>query len=244
MSDITAQVSSSINALTQEFNVITHNLANASTVGYKRRCNSFARLLEEQSGPEQTETTGGIAASAAIDFSQGSLMETGRTLDFALHGKGFFVIETPEGPVYTRNGTFNTDQNGQIVDSSGRIVSGEAGPITVPAGVGQSELYVSGYGSVSAKGTPIGKLRVVDFKDNEGKLVSVGSNCFQMPEKGIEPEAATGAVVKQGYQESSNVETIDELVDMIMVSRLYEANLKFISAKKEAQGSILSVAMA
>jgi flagellar basal-body rod protein FlgF len=244
MSDITSQVSSSINALTEEFNVITHNLANASTAGYKRRCNSFARLLEKQSGPWQDETTRGIAASAAIDFTQGSLVETGRTLDFALHGKGFFVIETPEGPLYTRNGTFHTDQNGQIVDSDGRTVSGEAGPVTVPAGVGQSELYVSGDGSVSAKGAQIGKLRVVDFGDNEGKLVSVGSNCFQMPEKGIEPQAATAAVVKQGYQESSNVETIDELVDMIMVSRLYEANLKFIAAKKEAQGSILSVAMA
>jgi len=243
MSDITSQVSSSINALTEEFNVITHNLANSSTVGYKRRCNSFARLLAEQGAQGEDETAGGIAASTAIDFTQGSLIETGRTLDFALHGKGFFVIETPEGPLYTRNGTFHTDQNGQIVDSGGRIVSGEGGPVTVPGGVGQSELYVSGDGSISAKGTPIGKLRVVDFGDNEGKLVPVGLNCFQMPEKGIEPQAATGAVVKQGYQESSNVETIDELVDMIMVSRLYEANLKFVAAKKEAQGSILNVAM-
>jgi flagellar basal-body rod protein FlgF len=244
MSDITTQVSSSINALTEEFNIITHNLANASTVGYKRRCNSFARLLEEQAGQGDAETTGGIAVTAAIDFSQGSLMETGRTLDFALHGKGFFVIETPEGPLYTRNGTFHTDQNGQIVDSNGRIVSGQSGPITVPAGAGLSELYVSDDGSVSAKGATIGKLRVVDFGDNESKLESVGLNCFRMPEKDIEPQAAAQTVVKQGYQESSNVETINELVDMIMVSRLYEANMKFLSAQREAQGSIMSVAMA
>jgi len=243
MPQITEQVSTSIDALMQEFYIITHNLANVSTVGYKRMCNAFSKSLEAQAVGEETYSPGSIDLNSAFDFSQGSIVETGRPLDFALYGKGFFVIETPEGPLYTRNGMFNTNQNGQIVDCNGRIVAGAAGLITIPTSVGLSHLNVSSDGTVSAGGTVIGKFRLVDFEDNENKLVPVGSNCFQMPEEDIEPIAAEHIVVKQGYQEASNVKMIDELVDMIMVARLYEANMKLISAQKEASGSIMGVAM-
>ena len=138
---------------------------------------------------------------------------------------------------------FRTNENGQIVDSGGRIVSGEAGPITIPSGVGLSQLNVSSDGSISAGGTAIGKFRFVDFQDNEDKLVPVGESCFQMPDEDVSPVAAENIVVKQGYQESSNVKMVDELVDMIMVSRLYEANMKLLSAQKEASSSIMGVAM-
>ena len=166
MSEITEQVSSTIDALTQEFNIITHNLANVSTVGYKRICNAFAKALEAQQAGEEIYSPGEIDLDSAIDFSQGGVVETGRPLDFALYGKGFFVIETPEGPFYTRNGAFRTSQTGQIVDSGGRLVAGEAGPITIPAGVGLSQLNVSSDGTISAGGAIIGKFRLVDFEDN------------------------------------------------------------------------------
>jgi len=243
MADTIAQVSSSIEALTKEFEVITNNLANTSTVGYKRRCNTFSRLLEEQQSGEEAEPTYEVALDTKFDFSQGNVVESGRPLDFALYGKGFFVIETPEGPLYTRNGTFSTDRNGQIVDMEGRMVAGEAGPITVPAGVGVSQITISNDGTVSAKGTPTGKFRLVNFGNNESKLIPVGGNCFKMGEEGVEPVKAEHIVVKQGYQESSNVNIVDELVDMIMVSRLYEANMKFLAAQKETSSSIMSVAM-
>jgi len=243
MAEIIAQVSSSINALMQEFNIITHNLANVSTVGYKRRCNAFSQSLKAQDAGSKAGSPGGVALNAIFDFSQGSIVETGRPLDFALYGKGFFVIETPEGPLYSRNGIFRTNQNGQIVDSKGRIVAGEAGPITIPSGVGLSQLNVSSGGSIGSGGTAIGKFTLVDFKDNENKLMPASENCFRMPEQDIEPVAAEHIVVKQGYQEASNVKMIDELVNMMMVARLYEANMKFITAKKEASNSIMSVAM-
>ncbi len=243
MADTIAQISSSVDALMRELDVIAHNLANVSTVGYKRRCNAFSNSLSAQQTAEGMESSGSVNLNTALDFSQGTLTETGRPLDFALYGNGFFVVETPQGPLYTRNGVFSINQNGQIVDSQGRIVSGEAGPITVPSNVGLSQLSVSGDGKISAGNADIGKFRLVDFKDNESKLVSVGQNCYQMPDADIQPVSADHIVVKQGYQESSNVKLIDELVDMIMVTRLYEANMKLVAAQKEASNSVMSVAM-
>jgi len=241
MSDITDQVSTSIDALTQEFDIIAHNLANVSTVGFKRRCNAFSKSLEAQDA--ETYSPGTIDLNSIFDFSQGSIVETGRPLDFALHGKGFFVIETPEGPLYTRNGTFQTNQNSQIVDSLGRIVAGQAGPITIPNNVGFSQVSVSSDGTISAGEIAIGKFRLVDFNDNDNKLVPTGDSCYRMPDENIQPVAAEQIVVKQGYQEASNVQIIDELVDMILVSRLYEANMKSISAEQQASSSLMSVAL-
>jgi len=241
MSAITDQVSTSIDALTREFEVITHNLANVSTVGYKRRCNAFSKTVEAQD--VETYSPGSVDLNSVFDFSQGSVAETGRPLDLALYGKGLFRVETPDGPLYTRNGTFQTNQNGQIVDSQGRTVAGQAGPITIPGSVGISQLNVSSDGTISAGGITIGKFAIVDFGDNENKLVPAGDSCYRMPDASIVPVAAAQVVVKQGYQESSNVKVIDELVDMILVSRLYEANMKAITAEKEASGSLMSVAM-
>jgi len=241
MSAITDQVSTSIDALTKEFNIITHNLANVSTVGFKRRCNAFSKTLEAQDPASYSPGT--IDLNSVFDFSQGSVVETGRPLDFALHGKGFFVIETPEGPLYTRNGTFGTNQNGQIVDSLGRIAAGRAGPITIPGNVGISQLKVSSDGTISAGEITIGKFRLIDFNDNEKELIPAGDSCYRMPDENIQPAEAENIIVKQGYQEGSNVQIVDELVDMILVSRLYEANMKSISAEKQASGSLMSVAM-
>jgi flagellar basal body rod protein FlgG len=241
MADLISQVSTSIDALTREFEIIAHNIANVSTVAFKRRCNAFSKSLEAQEA--ETYSPGTIDLNSVFDFSQGSTAETGRPLDFALHGKGFFVIETPEGPLYTRNGVFSTNQNSQIVDSLGRIVAGQAGVIAIPNNVGIPELNVSTDGTISAGGVALGQFRLVDFQDDESKLVPTGESCYRMPETNIVPVAAEHIVVKQGYQEASNVKIIDELVDMILVSRLYEANMKAITAEKETSSSLLSAAM-
>ena len=177
-----------------------------------------------------------------LDFSQGSFIETGRPLDFALGGKGFFMLETPDGPLYTRDGKFLVNQDSQIVDSAGRIVAGESGAITLPSGVGLSQLNVSSDGNISMAGSVIGKFKLVDFKENEANLVSVGFNCFQAP-KDINAESPENLIVKQGYQEGSNVKMVEELVDMVMVTRLYEANMKFMTTGSENTKNLLSVAM-
>ncbi|MCP4613756.1 MAG: flagellar hook basal-body protein [Planctomycetes bacterium] len=253
MSGIIEQVSTSLDALTQEYETITHNLANVNTAGFKRRCNAFSKSLDEQmaglleqmtgTNPE-TYSPGSIELTSSLDFSQGNISETGRQLDFALSGKGFFVIETPNGPLYTRNGIFQTDQNGLITDSLGRAIAGEGGPITIPTGVGISQVSISKDGSISAGGITVGKFQLVDFGANEAKLVPTGESCYQMPDQNIQPVAAENITVKQGSQEVSNVKMVEELVDMIMVTRLYEANMKFIAARKEVASSITSAAMA
>jgi len=201
MSVITDQVSTSIDALTQEFDIIAHNLANVSTVGFKRRCNAFSKSLEAQD--TEAYSPGTIDLNSAFDFSQGSIVKTDRPLDFALHGKGFFVIETPEGPLYTRNGTFQTNQNSQIVDSQGRIVAGQAGPITIPGDVGISQLSISTDGTISAGEIAIGKFRLVNFNDNDNKLVPTGDSCYRMPDENIQPVEAEQLVVKQWCQDST-----------------------------------------
>jgi len=170
------------------------------------------------------------------------ILKVSYSLDFALVGKGFFVIETPNGPLYTRNGMFRVDQDGQIVDTAGRIVAGESGAITIPPNVSPLEIGVSSDGGISGGGVAIGKFRLVDFGEDEKELLPAGINCFQSPAD-IKPESPKNLIVKQGFQENSNVQLVEELVDMIMVSRLYEANMQFISVRRDTSKSIIDVAM-
>ena len=243
MADITTQVTSSVSALMREFDIITHNLANVSTAGYKRQCTAFSKALDAQTEGFNDEGPNCVEMTAEFDFSQGGGIYTGRSLDIALNGKGFLVVETPNGPLYTRHGVLQTNQNGQLVDSSGNLIAGQAGPITIPASIPLSEVHIALDGQLSAQGAVIGKLRLVDFGDDENKLVPTGANCFRMPDENVEPTPAADLQVKQGYQESSNVKMVDELVGMIRVQRLYEANMKFIAANREAGSSLMDVAM-
>ena len=244
MPDLSTQITSTLNGLQQEFFTITHNMANANTVGFKRQTNSFSRTLAAQgAGTEaQTKIAGEVDVKSMFDFTQGNLIENGSPLDCALLGKGFFVVETTNGPLYTRNGMFQLNAERQIVDSNGRIVAGTSGPITIPSTVGLSQIQISENGKVSAGGTDIGQLRVVDFKDREPEMVAVGLNCFKAPSD-AKPEEATAVTVRQGALESSNVQIMEELVDMIMVSRLYESNMKFMNVSKDTSKSIIDVAM-
>lgn len=242
MSDLISQVSSTLSGLKQEFHTVAQNMANVETVGYKRRFNTFSQILTAQGVGANGEAGSGVGVGSALDFTQGSLIETGRSLDFALVGKGFFEVETPDGPVYTRNGMFRLDPNGQLVDTAGRVVAGESGPISVPPNVGLSQISVSNDGNISAEGAAIGKFKLVDFGDRENELQPAGINAFEAPED-AKPAAAAGLVVKQGFEEGSNVQMVEELVDMIMVSRLYEANMQFVGVRRDASRSIIDAAM-
>lgn len=242
MSDLVSKIGSTLGGLKQEFNTIAQNMANVGTVGYKRKYNTFSQILAEKGVGGDSEVGSGLGVDSAVDFTQGNLIETGRSLDFGLAGKGFFEVETPEGPVYTRNGMFRLDGNGQIVDTAGRVVAGEGGPITVPLNVGLSQINVSTDGNVTADGTSIGRFKLVDFGDREDELEPAGINSFRAP-KDLRPVAATDLSVRQGFEESSNVQMVEELVDMMMVSRLYEANMQFVNVRRDAAKSIIDVAM-
>ena len=245
MSGSIQAISSSLETLNEQYRTITHNLANASTAGFKRQIGSTMQSLagqllgaSESTGPSVEEVTGTVS----IDFTPGAMVRTGRPLDLALQGKkGFFVIDTPEGPLYTRNGVFQVNAQRQLVDSAGRTVSGEGGPIVIPSSVAVGGVSVATDGSVSAAGQSIGQFKLVEF-DEPTQLIQVGSNCFRAPQT-LAPVSATEATVHQGFQEASNVRVVEELVDLIAVTRLYEANLKSISAQDERMRNILNVAM-
>ncbi len=242
MSELTEQIGSTLGDLRREFDTIAHNLANVNTVGYKRRYNTFTKALRAEGVSTGEPVDEDQYVKPVFDFSQGTMTQTRRPLDIALASKGFFVIETPDGPLYTRNGMFHLDKDMQIVDTEGRIVAGESGPIVIPPTVSVLEIGVAKDGNVAAKGLPIGKFRLVDFPEDREKLVPVGRNCWKAPED-IKPEDAADVVVEQGFQESSNVQMVEELVDMMMVSKLYQANMQFVSVKRDAGKSLMTVAM-
>jgi len=235
VADSASQMSASVDALEREFDIIANNMANVSTVGFKRRCNTFTKVMAAQGGPEGEQP-------GAFDFSQGTLVQTDRTLDVALYGKGFFVLESPEGPLYTRHGIFQTNQNGQIVDTAGRLVAGVAGPLIVPPNVDVSEIHVDSAGRVSAGQAALGQFQIVEFADKENQLLPAGLNSFRAP-KDVPPKDSTNVAVRQGYEEASNVKLVDELVNMIMVSRMYEANMKLTTVNRDNTSSVIGVAM-
>lgn len=237
------ELGTSVNSLTKQYSIIAHNLANINTAGYKRTVNSFSRELMAQfsEGQDESVPAGQIKINSVLDFSQGSLLRTDRSLDVAINGKGFFVVETPDGPLYTRNGMFQVNLQGQLVDHEGRIVSGADGPIIIPSGVSVQKISIGEDGTISAVGGSLGRLKVVDFKEDEGKLFASGKNCFGAPE-GVQPGAAEKASIRQGYQENSNVNRMEELVDMITVSRLYETNMKLLVRRHDNAKAIIGVA--
>ncbi len=243
MSEVTELISARSAELTREFETIAHNLSNASTNGYKRRINSFSKALEAQGAVTMDET--GYKEDGkytTYDFTQGRMVETGRKLDFALTGKGFFVLETPNGPLYTRNGMFRVNADRQLVDAEGRMVAGESGPISIPADASLDELSFARDGSIAANGQAVGRFLLVDFGDDETLLTGVGLNCFAAP-AAAKPLPSATVGVSQGFQEGSNVQLYEEMVDMMMVTRMYEANMRSSAVGKDTTKGLLNVAM-
>jgi flagellar basal body rod protein FlgG len=235
---------SSLEALGLQYRLVTHNLANSNTAGFKRSHAVFEEILAAQAAAAAAGETGSIAAGASVDFTQGPLIRTGRPLDLAINGEGFFVVEdasAPGGQLYTRNGVFRVNDRRQLVDAAGRTVAGTAGPIILPETASPEQLSVSRDGTLSAGGEPIGRLRIVAFEE-ASVLEPVGASLFRAAADAFPREAANVAV-QGGFQEGSNVSTVEELMNLIMVTRLYEANMNTVRAQDERMKSILEVAV-
>jgi flagellar basal body rod protein FlgG len=237
---------SDLGALTKQYRAITHNLANANTVGYKRRISRFRRIMNDMAG-EGSDTPGAdhighqIRNVVSIDFGQGVFNITGRPLDLAIDGKGtFFVIETDKGPLYTRNGSFHASPNGQLVDAGGRVVAGDGGPITLPRDVALSQIVIGRDGTITAGDNTIGKIRLAHFKDTTA-LQPIGDGCFRAPPR-TRPGKPEDAKVFQCRIEQSNVSAVEELIKLVQVTRLYEAGIKSITSQDERLRSLMRVA--
>lgn len=244
MNEQAGQIASGLNALMQQLDIVSHNIANANTTGFKRTMSSFQTELKLRMGalePDQPLNTARVETRQVLDFSQGTLLHTDRSLDVGLDGKGFLVLETPEGPLYTRNGSLQLNLLGQIVDTAGRLVAGENGPIVIPPNISPLEIRIGADGTVSGQGAELGKLRLVDFGEQVNLLTPAGLGALKAPAD-VQPQPANGLTVRQGCQESSNVKIIQELVNMMSVSRLYETGMNLLRRQRENSQAMLSVA--
>lgn len=239
----TNQIASGLQALMHEYETVSHNLANSTTSGFKRRVNSFSAELQRQQrlSEERSLLNGRINAEGSIDHSQGFLTRTERPLDVALEGNGFITLETPQGPLYTRNGALTINVLGQLVDVSGRLVAGQNGPIAIPRAVAESDLQINADGTVRAGEMELGRIRIVEFGEGTDLLNPAGDGCFRAPAD-LMPVEAAETRLRQGHRENSNVRIMQELTSLMTLSRLYEANINVLRKRRENSATILDVA--
>jgi len=217
------------------------NLANAHLPGFRRRVLTQSQFetsmadAQDKSGmsPFLGTTIGSYSEDAVkLDFTHGTIKQTGRKLDFAINGDGFFVVDGPVGPLYTRNGAFLENENRELITVDQLPVRGLNGTITLPPDTPMSAVTVDSEGRFfDANGVEFGQLETVQFGDNS-VLHPVGASLFQAPDN-ITPDASTG-VVLQEYVEQGNVAYMDELVNIMVASRQYEAAQRVLTSIDEA----------
>jgi flagellar basal-body rod protein FlgG len=230
--------------------VISNNLANVNTTGYKMSKLQFQDLLYQTSRAAGSDQGGGnqlpgslqvgqgsIPISTERIFTQGQMTQTGGKLDVAIQGSGFFQVQMPDGSLaYTRDGSFKTDSQGRVVTSDGYPLQGGFQP--VPAGTTGINISATGQISyITASGTTASQAQLARF-NNEGGLDAVGHNLFKettasgTPELGDPGQNGFGEL-QQGYLELSNVSVVQEMVNLILAQRAYEINSKAVQAADE-----------
>ena len=230
--------------------VISNNLANVNTTGFKKSKVEFQELLyqttrapgADQGSGNQLPTgiqigQGSRPVATARIFTNGDLTQTGEQLDVAVQGDGFFEVQMPDGSVaYTRDGAFKTNSDGRIVTSDGLPL--QAGFQPVPTGT--TNITIGANGNVTytgANGTTTFQVQLVRFTNPAG-LESMGSNLYREtpasgpPQLGTPGENGFGTL-NQGYLELSNVKVVEEMVNLILAQRAYEVNSKAVQAADE-----------
>ena len=239
-----------MNVQAKRLEVISNDLANTTTTGYKKDVAVVAsfqdvlmsRLNDTQNGTPNNGTIGKITYGAKIDeiytdFTQGSIVSTGEMVDVAIQGNGFFVVQTPNGEAYTRDGNFSINQYGELVTKEGYPVMGLEGAITL----GEEFLSTGGQVLINSQGEItldegyIDTLEVVSFEDNKS-LTKMNDNLYSGTGARLPFE---GSLV-QGYLETANVNPVTAMVDMITVSRAYETNQKMIQVQDSLLGKAVN----
>ena len=241
-----------LDAQQTQLDVISNNLANVSTNGFKRGRAVFEDLLYQNlrqpgsQSSQQTQVPSGLQlgtgvrpVSTARIFTQGNLQKTDSTLDVAIQGSGFFQILLPDGTTgYTRDGSFQKDNQGQIVTADGYPLQPN---ITIPANALSVSIGSDGTVSITQSGTAaatqIGSIQVATFI-NPGGLQSIGQNLYLETASSGTPTPNTPGTngagqVTQGYVETSNVNVAEELVTMIQTQRAYELNSKAVQTSDQ-----------
>lgn len=196
---------------------VAADLANVNTAGYKSERVTTLAAERPNFGAALQSAVDVVAGQGRLDMRSGTLSPTGRDFDFALEGRGFFVVDTPGGERYTRNGQFDRRADGTLVTSDGLPVLGANGPVKV----GPGAVSVDADGTIRAGGVVAGQLRVADVPDYEnlrreehGRFRYVGAG---------QPAPAAGATVRMGMLEQSNVSVVERMVQLTEVGRSFEA---------------------
>ncbi|BCM25460.1 flagellar basal-body rod protein FlgG [Methyloradius palustris] len=241
-----------LDAQQTQMDVISNNLANVSTNGFKRTRAVFEDLLYQNirqpgaQSSQQTQLPSGLQLGTGVRpvateriFTQGNLEQTSNSKDVAIDGNGFFQVLLPDGTTaYTRDGSFQTDSQGQLVTSSGFPVQPA---ITIPSNAQSFTVGRDGTVSItqpgSANAVQIGSIQLATFINSAG-LLSKGENLYvETAASGTANTNAPGSngagVLSQGYVETSNVNVVEELVNMIQTQRAYEINSKAITTSDE-----------
>lgn len=213
-----------MNVADQRHQVVAQNLAHINMPGYRRsvtRQQTFEASMDAASQQQFVfDSLGTNLMQTGVDFSPGNYARTDRKLDFALHGEGFFTIDAEGQEMYTRNGTFHSDQDGRLITSDGYPVVGETGEIIIPPGMSPAMVTVGRDGSVQAGDQILGKLKIVNFA-NPQQLQQRGVTLFIAP-PGVQPQEST-AMVFQGEREQSNVTAVTEMIELIAINRSHDA---------------------
>lgn len=217
--------------LRRELDSIAHNLANMNTTGFKGERIMFVDHL-------QSSRSGDFIADQRLSFvrdiasfrdtSEGPIEQTGNPLDIAIHGEGFFAIETPGGERYTRAGSFRLDNGGQLVTQNGQPVLSDGGaPIFFAPE--DTSITINQDGSISTENGPLGKLRVVTFDDPQD-MKNISNGLYSTDQL---PNAAPETQIVQGALEKSNIQAITEITRMIEVNREYASAQKLMDREDE-----------
>jgi flagellar basal-body rod protein FlgG len=201
---------------TRRLELVTQDLANVNTAGYKGERIVFREVLEAP--PKPDERIGGqvVVTEQRTDFSNGNLRPTGNPLDLALMGEGFFAVQTAAGVRYTRQGAFSLSVNKTVVTPAGEAVLGESGPIRVDG----DKVDITAEGDVLVDGEEVDRLKIVRAEDPR-RLVREGQTFFRAEDADVQP--ATAVQVVQGSLEEANVNPIESMVTLIDLQRQFEA---------------------
>lgn len=207
----------------RSLDVISNNLANANSVGFKRSI-VFNQTLKNANEQSSRETL----PNELVDFTQGKLRETGNPLSVALVGEGFFTVQSDQGTFFTRQGNFTLNNEGYLTTETGDFIVGEAGPIRI-----DQDFTIQEDGAIMSKGSIVDYFEIVKFK-NPQQLRRVGNGYFKSADNAILEKVTDQVQVKSGYLEDSNVNTLEEMVNMIEVYRQFEANQKALRTQDES----------
>ena len=228
MDSIAVAATSGLQSRMEALDMMANNLANATTSGFKLDREFYSVFSADDNGfaTDANSSSLPMIQKQWTDFSQGELQPTGNPLDLALNGKGFFVVNSPTGPLYTRNGAFTLSPTGALATSDGYQVNGSGGqPIQT---LDRSPIEVSAEGAVQQNGVKIAQIQIVDFKD-PSVLSKKGGSYFINSSTTQQPIPATNVTVEQGKTEGSNVSPAESAVRLVGVMRQFEMLQKAVT---------------